>query len=223
VTGVLRLYPRWWRRRYGDEMRALLDVAPARRGDRRDLARGAVDAWLHPPEPSHLPAFAALLGGGIWTMVAARVASQPVQPDWPGYLLEVVPFALVAAIFLLVAVTGIALRAADAHARSTGLAIVVAIVGYGAWIVAMAGTVGGGADPVALWATHMVAMVATVAVGLLVRTADERLGSLVVLAAGAMLLPWAGAWLAFGSCWTAIGLIILVARSLWFDERRRLS
>jgi len=22
MTGVLRLYPRWWRRRYGDEMRA---------------------------------------------------------------------------------------------------------------------------------------------------------------------------------------------------------
>ena len=143
MTGVLRLYPRWWRRRYGDEMRALLDAAPARRGDRRDLARGALDAWLHPPEPSHLPAVAALLGGGIWTMVAARVASQPVQPDWPGYLMEVVPFALVAAIFLLIAVCGIALRAADAHARATGLAIVAAIVGYGAWIVAMAGTVGG--------------------------------------------------------------------------------
>ena len=95
MTGVLRLYPRWWRRRYGDEMRALLDVAPARRGDRRDLVRGALDAWLHPPEPSYLPALAALLGGGIWTMAAARVVSQPVHPDWPGYLMEVVPFAIV--------------------------------------------------------------------------------------------------------------------------------
>jgi hypothetical protein len=66
-------------------------------------------------------------------------------------------------------------------------------------------------------------MIATAGVGLLVRTADDRLGSLVVLAAGAMLLPWAGAWLVFGTCWTAIGLVILVARSLWFDERRRLS
>ena len=176
MTGVLRLYPRWWRRRYGDEMRALLDVAPARRGDRRDLARGALDAWLHPPEPSYLPALAALLGGGIWTMVAARVVSQPVQPDWPGYLMEVVPFAIVAAIFLLIAVTGIALRAADAHARSTGLAIVAAIVSYGAWIVAMAGTVAGVTDPGVLWATQTVAMVVTAGVGLLVRSADERLG-----------------------------------------------
>ena len=223
MTRVLRLYPRWWRRRYGDEMRALLDVAPIRRGDRRDLARGALDAWIHPPEPSYLPAVAALLGGGIWTMIAARVASQPVQPEWPGYLMEVVPFALVAAIFLLIAVCGIALRAADAHARSTGLAIVAAIVSYGAWIVAMAGTVAGVTDPGVLWATQSLAMVATVGVGLLVRSADERLGSLVVLAAGSLFLPWAGAWLVFGSCWTAIGLIILVARSIWFDERRRLS
>ena len=98
-----------------------------------------------------------------------------------------------------------------------------AIVGYGAWIVAMAGTVGGVTDPGVLWATQTVAMVVTVGVGLLVRSGDERLGSLVMLAAGAMLLPWAGAWLVFGTCWTAIGLVILVARSLWFDERRRLS
>jgi hypothetical protein len=223
MTSVLRIYPRWWRRRYGDEMQALLEVAPTRRGDRRDLVRGALDAWIHPPEPSHVPALAALLGGGIWTMVAARVASQPVQPDWPGYLGEVVPFALVAAIFLFIAVVGIALRAADAHARSTALAIVATIVGYMVWIAAMAGTVDGATHPGVLWGTQTVAMVATIGVGLLVRSVDERLGSLVTLAAVAMLLPWSGAWLVFGTCWTAIGLVILVARSLWFDERRRLS
>jgi hypothetical protein len=156
-------------------------------------------------------------------MIAARVASQPVQPDWPGYHIDVVPLAAVAAVFLLVAVVGIALRAADAHGRLTGLAITAAIVGYGAWIVAMAGTITGAGDPVALWATQTVAMVVTAGVGLLVRSSDERLGSLVVVAAGSMLLPWSGAWLVFGTCWTAIGLVILVARSLWFDERRRLS
>lgn len=223
MTGALRLYPRWWRRRYGDEMAALLEKATPRRGDRRDLLRGALDAWLHPPEPSHVPAAAALLGGGIWTMIAARLASQPVPPDWPGYMLEIVPLALVAAIFLLVAVVGIALRAADAHGRWTALVVVVAIASYVAWIWAMAGTIGGTADLVAVWVAQTVAMVATVAVGVLVRTVDERLGSLVVVAAASMILPWAGAWLVFGTCWTAIGLIILVARSLWFDERRGLS
>jgi hypothetical protein len=146
-----------------------------------------------------------------------------VPPDWPGYLNEVVPFAVVAAVFLLIAVVGIALRAADRHGRLTALAIAVALVSYGAWIVTMGGTLGGTVDPGGLWATHMAAMVATVVIGLLVRTTDERLGSLVILAAGAMLLPWAGAWLIFGTCWTAIGLVILVDRSLWFDERRGLS
>jgi hypothetical protein len=170
-----------------------------------------------------VPAFAALLGGGIWTMIAARVASQPVPPDWPGYLIEVVPLAVIAAVFLLVAVVGVALRAADRHGRMTTLAIIAALVGYGAWMVTMAGTLRGTVDPGALWATHIAAMIATVAIGLLVRTTDERLGSLVVLAAGAMLLPWAGAWLVFGTCWTAIGLVILVDRSLWFDQRRGLS
>jgi hypothetical protein len=223
VTGALRLYPRWWRRRYGDEMAALLEKATPRRGDRRDLLRGALDAWLHPPEPSHVPAVAALLGGAIWTMIAARVASQPVPPDWPGYMADIVPLALLAAIFLLVAVVGIALRAADAHGRSTAIVVIVAIAGYIAWIGAIAGTIGGTADLVALWVAQTVAMVATVAVGVLVRTVDERLGSLVVVAAAAMILPWSGAWLVFGTCWTAIGLIILVARSLWFDERRGLS
>ena len=223
MTGVLRVYPRWWRRRYGDEMRALLEMAPSRRGDRRDLLRGALDAWLHPPEPSHVPAFAALLGGGIWTTIGARVASQPVKPDWPGYLIEVVPLAIVAAAFLLVAVTGIAMRAADAHGRATAFGVAGAIVGYGAWIAAMVAALGGTGDTVWLWAAQTVAMLATGAIGLLVRTADDRLGILLIVAAGSMLLPWTGAWLIFGTCWTAIGLGILVARSLWFDERRRSS
>ena len=155
-------------------------------------------------------------------MIAARVASQPVQPDWPGYLMEVVPFAIVAAIFLLIAVTGIALRAADAHARSTGLAIVAAIVSYGAWIVAMAGAVAGVPDPGVLWATQTVAMVVTAGVGLLVRSADERLGTLVMLAAVRCCcrgpVPGsssarAGRRSGWSSSWPL----------LWFDERRRLS
>jgi hypothetical protein len=223
MTGVLRAYPRWWRRRYGDEMRALLEAADPRPGDRRDLLRGALDAWLHPPEPSHVPALAALLGGGIWTTIGARIASQPVKPDWPGYLIEAVPFAVVAAVLLLISVIGIALRAADAHGRASALAIVLAIVGYAAWIAAMIATIGGAGDPAALWATQTVAMIGTGSIGLIVRTVDDRLGTLVVLAAGAMLVPWSGAWLVFGTCWTVIGLVILVARSLWFDERRRSS
>ena len=73
MTVILRLYPGPWRARYGDEMEALLTVAPGSR-ERVDLMRGALDAWLHPAAPSRVPAIAALIGGGLWT-IAARVPS----------------------------------------------------------------------------------------------------------------------------------------------------
>ena len=57
-----------------------------------------------PPIPSRTPAVAALVGGGLWTVVAAGVLFQPAPPDWPGYLLEVVPTATLAVAFLFVAV-----------------------------------------------------------------------------------------------------------------------
>ena len=45
---LLRLYPRAWRERYGDEMLALLEAQPASLLDRLDLIGGAIDAHLHP-------------------------------------------------------------------------------------------------------------------------------------------------------------------------------
>ncbi|MBT2232244.1 hypothetical protein [Nonomuraea sp. NEAU-A123] len=44
---VLVLYPPVWRRRYGEEVRDLLDSRPVRLRTVLDLARGATDAWLH--------------------------------------------------------------------------------------------------------------------------------------------------------------------------------
>jgi len=50
VTALLRLYPRDWRERYGDEFLALLESKPPDLLDRVDIVRGAVDARLHPQE-----------------------------------------------------------------------------------------------------------------------------------------------------------------------------
>lgn len=47
---ALKLYPLGFQRRYGDEMRALLDQTPARLTTLLDLLRGAFSAHLHPPE-----------------------------------------------------------------------------------------------------------------------------------------------------------------------------
>jgi hypothetical protein len=51
---LLRLYPRWWRERYGDEFAALLEDL---RGDRPvvlDIVKGAVDARLRSSAPFKL-------------------------------------------------------------------------------------------------------------------------------------------------------------------------
>ena len=190
MTRLLALYPGWWRARYGDEMRALLEEAPVRSIDRADLVRGAIDAWLHPPVPSHIPGLAALLGGGLWTVAAVGVIAQPVPPDWPGYVLDVLLLALASVACLLVAVIGIAIRAADAAGRSLRLVAGVAVAGYLTWIVALGATAGASVDGFVLGAAQALAMVATAAIGaVLIRAGDGAIGSLVVVAAGAMLVP----------------------------------
>jgi hypothetical protein len=48
VSGLLRLYPRPWRERYGDEFEALLADRPPSVRHRLDIVRGALDAHFHP-------------------------------------------------------------------------------------------------------------------------------------------------------------------------------
>ncbi len=214
VIDPLRLYPRSWRKRYGAEMVALLEDRPPTRRDRIDLARGAIDAWLHPPVPSLVPPFAALLGGGLWTILATIVVLQPVPPDWPGYVLEIVPLAAVSVLLLLVAVLGCALRLGDRGGSPATVATAVAVIGYVAWSATLVGTVAGFADPVGLAAAQTLALVATAFIGiLLVRAGDEPIGALVAAAPLAMLVPSSIGWLAFGTIWTAVGLAALVQRS----------
>jgi hypothetical protein len=213
-TALVRLYPRSWQRRYGDEMRAMLDDATFRRGDLVDLARGALDAWLHPATPSRIPAAAAIVGGGIWTIVAAGVVFQPVPLDWPGYLAETVLLAALAAVVLLVATLGCALRAGDDGGPAMNVAALITGVGYVGWLVALLATTSGVADAPTLAAAQTVAMFGTLFVGLLlVRAGDNAIGFLVLTAAVAMLVPWVVAWLVFGAVWTAIGIVLVAERS----------
>ncbi|MEO5940329.1 MAG: hypothetical protein ABIZ72_05175 [Candidatus Limnocylindrales bacterium] len=48
MSGLLRLYPAAWRDRYETEVGDLLLAHPSTVGDRIDLLRGALDAWIHP-------------------------------------------------------------------------------------------------------------------------------------------------------------------------------
>lgn len=86
MSAILRLYPRAWRERYGDELSALLEDHPASLLDQLDLIRGALDARLHPqvpgtdvaPEPEipmnqRLLGIAAAIGGVAWIVGVATM------------------------------------------------------------------------------------------------------------------------------------------------------
>ena len=218
MSPLLKLYPRSWRARYGDEVAALLDERPLSGHGRVDLIRGALDAWLRPATPSMVPIVAALLGGGLWTVAAVAVLVQPVPLDWPGYLAEIVPLATAAAACLFVAAFGCALRAGDGRRRATGIGAGLLVAGHLAWIAMLGGTFLGGVDGPALGAAQAAAMLGTIAIGfVLVRDRFEPIGLLLLTAPIALLVPWTFAWPAFGAAWTAIGI------ALWLDRQARIG
>lgn len=224
MTALLRLYPSSWRARYGDEMEALLDeLRPGVRGG-IDLVRGAADAWLHPASPSRVPAAAALLGGGLWTVVAAAVVTQPTPADWPGYIADVLGLAMVAAGFLLVVTLGCALRAGGRGRRAGTVATVVTIVGHVAWIGALGATAIGVLGGPELAAAQTLAMVGAALIGLLlVRDGDLAIGILVLVGSAAMLIPVVHTWLVLGAAWSAVGWMLIVERSRNSTTRLRPS
>ncbi len=134
----MRLYPAAWRARYGTEMLDLLDERPPTWRDAIDLVRGALDAHLHPPSRSRLPAFAAILAGAAWTVVALAVLAEPVPPDWPGFLAWTLVPGFIGAAAGLVASIGLALRLGDGpglfgrRRRCSAL-----VLTHGAWAVVL--------------------------------------------------------------------------------------
>jgi len=213
MTAWLRLYPGPWRARYGDEMEALLEERRPGPRERLDLLRGAVDAWLHPPAPSRVPAASALIGGGLWTIAAAAVITQPTPADWPGYIADVLGVAILAVCFLFVATLGVSLRAEGRGRRAGTVAVALTLVGYPAWIAALVATAAGTLDGSALAAAQTLAMLGAALVGVvLVRVGDLAVGFLVLVGSVAMLLPWTIAWLALGASWNAVGWVLLIER-----------
>ena len=214
MRALLRLYPGAWRSRYGDEMEALLEQRPPGRRERLDLLRGALDAWLHPATRSRVPATAALIGAGLWTITAAAVNTQPTPADWPGYLSEVLGVALLAAVFLLIATLGCALRANGRGRRPGTIAIWLTVVGHVAWIAALAATASGVLDSPVLAAAQALAMLGAALVGaVLVRIGDLAVGFLILVGSAAMLLPWTLTWFVLGATWNGVGWLLVVERS----------
>ncbi len=127
--------------------------------------------------------------------------------------METVPFAIVAATCLWIATTACLLRAGEAPDRAIKLAPGLLLAGYMAWIMLLVGTLLGMAGGPPLAAAQTIAMLGTMAVGLiLARRRDEPVGYLLLVASVALLVPSTVAWLGFGAAWTAVGIAICMDR-----------
>jgi hypothetical protein len=203
---LVRLYPAAWRARYGVEMLDLLDDRPPTWRDAIDLCRGALDAHLHPPTRSRLPAIAAIL--------ALAVLVEPVPPDWPGFLAWTLIPGLIGAVAGLVASIGLALRLGDAPGVLGRAALVAVIVTHGAWAVLLTVAVLGSGYGAVTAATGTAAAVATTLLGLvLVRGDHHPVGEALVVIGVALLLPPPLAWVVAAVAWTSLGIWLLVDRT----------
>jgi len=217
-AALIALYPAAWQRRYGEELESLLELGGLSLRDPLDLIRGAIDAHLHPSQPSALPVIAALTAGALFTAHAIALASQPVPLDWPGYLLDALPLAVLGVALLLPSVVGLWLKLGDADGALGRLGIVIALAGHGAWLVAIvAAALAIEYGPLTA-AAATVAMAGTAMLGLaLAGNGLAMLGGLLVGAALAGVAPPALGWPLFGAAWSAIGFRLLL------DFRRRLQ
>jgi hypothetical protein len=207
-AGLLRLYPGAWRERYEAEVLALLEQARLGRRARLDLVRGALDARLH--TPSRAPAVAALLSGAMWTIAGVAIVGQPAPPDWPGYLIDVLPLTIVAVVAGLVAIIGCWARRSDGGGRLGAVGALIALAGHVGWALALVATLLQGGSSLLIVACQAVALTGCVLVGLLlVRSEDLPIGAAILLASAIMFFGWPAAWLGFGLAWTIVGVLLL--------------
>lgn len=213
TSSLLQLYPRAWRDRHADEMRAILEDRPPTLGDRIDLVRGALDARLHPDVRSRLPAVAGITGGAAWTIAGAVTLVEPVPPDWPFYRADLLVLVIAGTICLLAAVVGCWLRLGDARDAADRIAVQLAVAGYVAWLVGLAAVVLGIDYGTTTALASTAAAAGTVAVGLtLLRIGEGTRGALLSAAAVSLLVPATWTFLAFGLAWSAVGLLAIPPR-----------
>jgi len=207
-TAMLRLYPAAWRRRYGPEMAGLLAERPLTMADRLDLLRGAADAHLHPATPSRLPAIAALLAGAVWVVVGLTILAQPLPPDWPSFLAQIIPLAWIGSVVTLLAALGIWARIGDGMPALARVVALLLVLGHVAWAIGLALAFQGIEYGLTTAITQTAAAAGIVALALaLSRTEDWWIALLLLVAGTALLVPHVASWLVVGLAWTGIGLV----------------
>lgn len=207
----VRLYPRAWRERYGDELEAVLEEDGLGLRTRLDLIRGALDAHLHPGTRSPWPVVAALTASAFAVAHALVLAAQPVPTDWPGYLEEALPLIIASVLALIPGVVGLWLKLGDGDGALGRIGVILAVVGYVAWLVALLAAATRLAYGPLTAAASTVAMVGTAALGVaLVGRSRLVLGALLAVASLAGVAPPALGWPAFAAAWTAVAAVLLV-------------
>lgn len=208
---AVRTYPAAWRQRYASEVLAVLDDRPPGWRDTADLARGALDAYLHPARPSRFVAIAAVTAGAAWTVVALAALLEPAVPDWPGYLAWSLLPAVVGAIAGLAASAGLALRLGPIGGRLARLAVAVAILGQLALVTTLAIAAAGGPYGAITGAAGSLAGVGLVLQGTAtVRASRAPDGIGLVLVGGGLLIPPPLAWVVIATTWTVLGVWLVV-------------
>jgi hypothetical protein len=208
---LLALYPTDWRVRYEPEVAWILGQEPLTMRGRVDLVRGAIDAHLHPAEPSPLPIIAAITGGAMLAAHAIALALQPVPPDWPGYLEEALPLVGLGVAALVPALVGLWLKLGDADGAVGRVGIVLAVAGHVAWLAALAvAALRIEYGPLTAVASS-IAMAGAALLGVALAGAGRlRLGVLLATAALAGLAPPALGWPLMAAAWTGLGLVLVL-------------
>jgi hypothetical protein len=204
----LRLYPHAWRQRYEPEMLAVLEARSLTKRVRVDLARGALDAHLHPIGPPRLGLVAPIVAGVAWIAAGGAALVEPTPPDWPGYLLWTLPIGLIGAVAGLRIVLVAGRRSGMRAPAGSGTALLLALIGHLVWIAVLIVAVVGGPYGAITGAGQSIAAVGTIAVGLARwRAADHPMAEALLIAGGAMLVPFPAAWIVAGAAWLATGLV----------------
>lgn len=208
---LLRLYPRAWQERYGDELAGILGQEAMGARSRIDIVRGALDARLHPDSPSRLPVVAALTTSALATAHAIALATQPVPTEWPGYLDDALPLIAGAVAAAIPAIIGLWLRLGDEDGAIGRAGIVLAVIGHLGWLLALIAAATRVAYGPSIAVVAAIAMTGTILVGVaLVGHSRTALGGLLAAAGLAGLAPPALGWATFAAAWTGVAAVLVM-------------
>jgi len=172
IAILLRLYPAWWRTRYGDEFGALLESRNLGPFDVADVILAAIDAHLHLRDRTavtgHLRGFlmsvriggiAAIVGGILFGTGFFWAAFDPADSD-PGGVV-----ALLSIIVLLVGLVGLSAHQARRHPAITWAAFAVPAIGTAIVLIGLLASVTDGdrvlAGDLSAWEVMMLGLFIT--------------------------------------------------------------